>query len=296
MAEDETLISAERLAAALVRAFAEAEPTPGQRLAVEAAIHEALGAMPDARPDADGFVRFVHHRASGAPLSALAIDDLLLAFAALSGVRSALAVVIAKAAQIVAHELARNSVPAAQAADAQQLFLERLAVGDASSPAKLLQYRGHGGIESWLRVSAVRFAINTTRNLGRRPSRTRPTSPSKSRRTIRSSSASTGSTAGTSSAASAPRWLRCRPNDGFCSSNTTSMVSIARASPVSTACTAPPSPAGCATPPRSCSPRPSASSCAVCTAVRTPSTASCDYLQSRLEVSVRMLFEDSHRR
>jgi RNA polymerase sigma-70 factor (ECF subfamily) len=124
------------------------------------AIAEARARRPAVRIDDDQLA--AHLRARKAPLQSLRVDDVLLAWACAAGDRAALAELEESVLAQVPRWVAR--VDGAAADEVQQLLRERLLVAPG---AQLLDYQGRGPLKAFVRVAAVRCAIDLQRQ--RRP-------------------------------------------------------------------------------------------------------------------------------
>jgi RNA polymerase sigma-70 factor (ECF subfamily) len=95
-------------------------------------------------------------------LSGLRAEDLFLACACAMGLREAIrafdAVFLVK---LDVYLRALGPTPEI-IAETKQLLLEKLFVGRPGRPPKIRQYGGHGPLEGWVRVAAVRVALNLT--------------------------------------------------------------------------------------------------------------------------------------
>ena len=145
--------------------------TRGPALALDDAIAQAISAWPGLHVDRAAFAAFLAERLDGAEGSIRAAD-LYLAFACLAGDGEALRrFEHDHLAPIPAH-LERVDIPRAIAGEVPGVLRERLLVGDGAP--RLREYRGRGDLRGWLRVAAVRTALD----LMRRQAREVPLEPS----------------------------------------------------------------------------------------------------------------------
>ncbi len=154
--------------AGLARAFFAARGESPLDAANTRELEEALGSLyqlakerhPEVQLEAVDFVRFVAPSAANAEaLRALRVDELLLCCACLRGNPAALAILDQRLRKLSAH-LSRYS------RDIDGLLQDlrvKLVVGSPSSTPKLLAYKGKGDLAPWLRVVAVRAAIDIAR-------------------------------------------------------------------------------------------------------------------------------------
>jgi len=116
-------------------------------------------------------VQFVAHVArciEGLENPAAALDelhgaDMWLAFAAGMGNKAAIAAVDRQIAPVVQAATARMRGRVSHD-DVAQLLRERLLVGRTDAPPKILEYSGRGSLGAWMRISAIRTALNMTRS------------------------------------------------------------------------------------------------------------------------------------
>jgi RNA polymerase sigma-70 factor (ECF subfamily) len=131
---------------------------PAIAATVRALIADARAAWPAINLDE---TRFAAHVATlhGDPtaLDRVRGADLWLAFACASGDATALRILEQQYLPKAARAIARFGDPHGFVEDAIQLLRERLLVGD---PPRIATYAGAGSLESWLKVAAVRVAIN----------------------------------------------------------------------------------------------------------------------------------------
>jgi RNA polymerase sigma-70 factor, ECF subfamily len=121
----------------------------------------AAAAWPDLPIDADGFRAYLAQRPTDVPH----VADLYLAFACANGDARAIAAFDKLLAQTGAF-IARIDSSAAFADEVRQLLREKLLVARPTGPAKITDYTGRGPLGAWLRVAAVRTALNLRRSQG----------------------------------------------------------------------------------------------------------------------------------
>lgn len=103
-------------------------------------------------------------------LETLRVTDLYLACACLEGNTEALKAFDAICTSETKGALYRMDRSGALAQDVCQVLSRKLLLGDREKPPKLAQYRGKGKLGKWIRVAAVRTALNMTEG-GRRERR-----------------------------------------------------------------------------------------------------------------------------
>lgn len=96
-------------------------------------------------------------------LERLAIEDLYLACACIGGAAGAAAVFEARFSKAIRRGVSRVLAIVQEREEAEQLTRQRLLVGDAGAPAAIRKYLGHGPMESWVSVVAIRVAIGIGR-------------------------------------------------------------------------------------------------------------------------------------
>jgi RNA polymerase sigma-70 factor (ECF subfamily) len=130
-------------------------------------------AWPELAVDDGRFAEFVAARLAGEDgvemgvgdgVEDLHVEDLYLACACLDGLPRALAAFDACHLGTVARQLARIDRSPWFADEVRQRLRERLLVGDADEPARLMGYSGRGPLGVWVKVAAVRLALNLRRN------------------------------------------------------------------------------------------------------------------------------------
>jgi RNA polymerase sigma-70 factor, ECF subfamily len=159
-----------RLAESFSRAWARGPGEPGADEALETALADfcAVGraAWPDVTLDAEALAAFVGARRpdSDEPLAflrGLRAGDLYLACACARGdARGLRAFDDAFVSKLPLY--LRSLRPAEHlVADTKQRLLEKLFVAEAGKTPKIAQYSGRGALEGWVRVAALRIALNT---------------------------------------------------------------------------------------------------------------------------------------
>ena len=115
--------------------------------------------------DRDTFLRHVLARVSPAtPLEALHIEDLYLACACGHGDVPAIAALDDRIVAAVRTAIARQRASAELGDEVAQRLRDRLLVGDARRGPRIAEYAGRGPLDAWLRVAAVRQALNLHRD------------------------------------------------------------------------------------------------------------------------------------
>jgi RNA polymerase sigma-70 factor, ECF subfamily len=163
----------ETLSATFRRELAEREQSPELSAAVEpaptleadlaAACARGHAAFPGLALDDLAFTRLLARtvKMSGADpraLSALAIEDLFLASACLSGIEGAAAAFGARHGATIRGTIARI-VRGADSGEVEQQFVAGLLVGTIAAPAKIGSYAGKAPLDRWLGVAAQRAAL-----------------------------------------------------------------------------------------------------------------------------------------
>jgi RNA polymerase sigma-70 factor (ECF subfamily) len=97
-------------------------------------------------------------------LESLAIEDLFLACACAEGIPGAADAFERGYAAIVARAVARVLPSAPDRDEAAQLTKRSLLVAGAGGPPKLAKYCGHGPLENWVSVAAIRTAVSMERS------------------------------------------------------------------------------------------------------------------------------------
>jgi RNA polymerase sigma-70 factor, ECF subfamily len=118
-------------------------------------------ARPELALDQDAFVAFLHARPERLDASPEHAGDLALSFACAKGDTGALRALDAEYLSRVATTL--PSRHRGDAAEVVQSLRDKLLVPDADGRAKIGDFTGRGGLGGWLRVAAVRVALNIER-------------------------------------------------------------------------------------------------------------------------------------
>lgn len=157
----------ERFAAGLGRPEAE---IAAHAAALEAVIAAARAAWPEVALAPEDFAHHLGAHLAGEQdlpraLEAVRGVDLWLACACGRGERNALRVLEQRYLPIAARAVARFGDPRGFVADAIQELRERLLVG---TPPRIAAYAGGGSLDAWIKVAAVRVAINLRQKEDRR--------------------------------------------------------------------------------------------------------------------------------
>ncbi len=129
----------------------------------------ALGrdSWPEVSVSEAAFGQFVRERLDAGELASAHGADLYLAFACLQKDPKALAAFERTYVSRIPDFIHRIDRSEATAAEVQQILRERLLVGTGTSSPKIGEYAGRGPLGSWVRVVAVRTALELQR--GRKP-------------------------------------------------------------------------------------------------------------------------------
>src|SRR5262249_10490364 len=138
---------------------------PGSGFALEETAGRAREAWPGVVVEDEAFGRWLAERAPVelAPEAALAKlrgDDLSLACALAAGNAAALRHFDERFLSRVPIYLARLRADSQLVADTRQAIRERLFLSDGETGARIARYSGLGALDAWVRVVAVRVAIN----------------------------------------------------------------------------------------------------------------------------------------
>lgn len=168
------------LASRFLAAIGPPAPTPSADLEgrLLALLAEARAAWPGVTVDLEGFFVFLGSRLGTGPDRLTALDrlrtaDLYLAFACLSGAPGAPEAFSAAHGPAIRRSLGGVGADPSQAEDVLQAVYQKVFVPSPSRPPAIHKYDGVGGLRSWIRVTAVRMALN----LRRERRRERPLSP-----------------------------------------------------------------------------------------------------------------------
>ncbi|HXU03269.1 MAG TPA: sigma-70 family RNA polymerase sigma factor [Polyangia bacterium] len=118
---------------------------------------------------AEAFARCLARSVEGrgpASWETIAMEDLYLASACVAGVPGAAAAFERRYGRIIRRAVSRVLSSAADRDEAVQRTRQALLVGSAGVPPKIAQYLGHGSLESWVAVVAVRVAVSLGRSEG----------------------------------------------------------------------------------------------------------------------------------
>ena len=130
--------------------------------AVLQAFERGCAAWPDIRVDPSVFEIFLHER--GGPESwVLHASDLYLVCACLAGDPRAIGRMDAAYLHGLDEVLMRGDVPADTAREVQGILREALFLPKGEAPPRLVRYSGAGDLRGWLRVVAVREALDLMR-------------------------------------------------------------------------------------------------------------------------------------
>lgn len=162
--------------APLSKRFAESYRGGGEapdEAALERCVQLALEAFPDLAIDGETFISYVAARlpkteAPDKTLTKLALGDLYLACAIDAGEPRAIELFERKFIQRTPVYLTGFSTAAALVDEVRQRLREHLLVADKGAETKLADYAGAGSLDAWVRVTAVRIALNHLRSESRR--------------------------------------------------------------------------------------------------------------------------------
>jgi RNA polymerase sigma-70 factor (ECF subfamily) len=104
-------------------------------------------------------------------LSTAPVADLYVAFACASGDAEAIAVLERRHFGEVRAALASTGVASSDAEEVLESLRARLFVGSGGAPPRIATYRGRGPIAGWLKVAAVRLAVDAHRSTRASPER-----------------------------------------------------------------------------------------------------------------------------
>lgn len=145
---------------------------PGLEDLLATAIERAHACWPEVSLPADLFLPFVAARIpTDTPieraLESINVGDLYLACGCASGDSAAAAAFSAAHFPLIEKAIAALEVPRAMIEDVRQTIFQKLFVGDAEREPKICHYAGEGDLGTWVRVVAVRQAIDILRKEGR---------------------------------------------------------------------------------------------------------------------------------
>jgi RNA polymerase sigma-70 factor (ECF subfamily) len=127
---------------------------------LQAAYQAGRAAFPGVELAEARYAEFVRERLGAALPEAPIAADLFLACACIDGDRRALEAFDAGYLALVPQFVARLEASAAGIDELRQRLREKLFVGVAGGPPKIAEYTGRGRLQSWLRVVAIRSALN----------------------------------------------------------------------------------------------------------------------------------------
>ncbi len=120
------------------------------------AVRDGRSAWPLLHVPDDAFAAYLVARAGGGDVSALHLGDLYLACACARRDPAAMATFDREFMAPLSAIVARGGAPPHVGAEVTQILRERLLVGDAQRPARIVDYSGRGSLAGWLRIAAVR--------------------------------------------------------------------------------------------------------------------------------------------
>jgi RNA polymerase sigma-70 factor (ECF subfamily) len=129
----------------------------------------AQATWPRIEVSAADFGRYLEERGLGEEIAPTLVGELYLACACAQGNRAALAELDGRYLSLVPLYVARIDASPEFADDVRQLLRERLLVAADGKPARIGEYGGKGPLGAWLRVVAVRIALNLVRGRAGQP-------------------------------------------------------------------------------------------------------------------------------
>ena len=137
---------------------------PSERVGPELAalVARARRAWPDLGVDEDRFAGYLAARLDGD--DPLHVEDLYLACACVDGLPRALAAFDERHLTVVPRYLLRFARSSAFAEEVQQRLRECLFVGSDGERPRMTSYSGRGPLASWVKVAAIRLALNLRRS------------------------------------------------------------------------------------------------------------------------------------
>jgi RNA polymerase sigma-70 factor (ECF subfamily) len=136
---------------------------------LEALVARGRAAHPRLEVTAEAFVRCLARAVEGvehASMETVAIEDLYLACACAQGVPGAAAVFESRFEKTIRRAVSRVLRGTADRDEATQRTRQALLVGSGGAPAKIAQYLGHGPLDKWVGVAAIRHAVSLGRSEG----------------------------------------------------------------------------------------------------------------------------------
>jgi RNA polymerase sigma-70 factor, ECF subfamily len=149
------------------------EPTSAWENRLERLVSEGRASWPRVNLPADRFIPFMAARVPeessvAAWIESMNVKDLYLACACAQGNDEAVAVFKERFFPEIGHALLQLKQEASFVEDMKQLVYERLFIGSAEKPPKILYYLGAGQLSSWIKVVAFRVAVNSLRDQQKR--------------------------------------------------------------------------------------------------------------------------------
>ena len=129
---------------------------------IAALVARARGAWPELAVDDARFAEYLALRLGDD--DGLYVEDLYLACGCVEQLPRALAAFDARYLSIVPRYLARLDRSPSFADEVRQRLRERLFVGSDGEPARLSSYSGRGPLGTWVRIAAIRVALNLRRS------------------------------------------------------------------------------------------------------------------------------------
>jgi RNA polymerase sigma-70 factor (ECF subfamily) len=120
------------------------------------AVRDGRRAWPAVEVPDDAFAAYLIARAGGGDVSGLHLGDLYLACACARRDVGAIAMFDREFMAPLSAIVARGGAPQHVGAEVTQILRERLLVGDAQRPPRIVDYSGRGSLAGWLRIAAVR--------------------------------------------------------------------------------------------------------------------------------------------
>jgi RNA polymerase sigma-70 factor, ECF subfamily len=147
-----------------------AHPAPGDEdigELLQALLARGRVAHPDLEVPPEAFARCLARSIEGegvAFLERIAIEDLYFACACAHRVSGAAASFEIRFGRTIRVAVSRVLAGSADRDEAEQRTRQALLVGSDDKPAKIAQYLGHGSLEGWIRIAAIRLAISLGRS------------------------------------------------------------------------------------------------------------------------------------
>ncbi len=140
------------------------------RALLEARWAAARTAWPGVEVHVDAYLKYLGERANRAELvssvEALHTSDLYLACGCIQGLATALSAFDGRMLSQIPAYVSRITVDRSATDEITQVVREALLTPGASSASKLTAYSGRGALGAWLRITAVRTALNLKRREG----------------------------------------------------------------------------------------------------------------------------------